>query len=187
MTYTKKYASAILVSMIFLSAARLHAIRPDDKAVYTHLSAGLAYPQIPLSQFRPPIGATGSLGLHYRVHDPWWIHASANGLKTFSLGTITNEKAELKFDALWLSLDAYHTLSRDFHRIHLISAGMGWYKLNRQLDRDVDNVKTAGINLAFVRQSFRGKLGSVFEIRWHLLFQPDDNPQILTVTFGILI
>ncbi|MBN2103727.1 hypothetical protein JW835_06780 [bacterium] len=183
--FNDKIRPTLLFILFFTSG--LNGMNTDNKTIQANLSLGLAYPQIPLSQFRPPIGITGTIGLGWRFHDKWAFCGNGNALKTFSLGTITGKNATLKFDAFWFAGNVQYTLTNDFHKKNILSLGMGGYKLNRQLDDDIDNVKTPGIGLGFINHTHHEKFRGIFEIKWHLLFKPEDNPQILTVTYGILI
>ncbi|MFC1570135.1 hypothetical protein ACFL4L_07855, partial [bacterium] len=172
MIRTRSHLTLIVKLVIILCTIRLNAMHSENRTVHVNLSLGIAYPQIPLSQFRPPIGITSHLGVQWRIHNKWSIYASGNGLKTFSLGTVTGNSATLKFNMLWSGGNLQYVLSNDFTKINFISLGIGWYKLNRQLDKDIDKIQTSGICLGFVNLTSHKKRASILEIRWHLLFKP---------------
>jgi hypothetical protein len=170
-----------------MAAANGHAALTGEKPVHVTFGAGIGYPQIPLSQFRPPIAITGTLGIQWRLMNKWALSGSANALRTFSLGTITTEKAHLKFDMVWGSLNLEYVISGDFNRKSFLCVGSGLYRLDRQIDQETDQVKTPGLSLAFVTHTVLFKYASAFRVTWHLLFRPSDQPQILTLTLGILL
>jgi len=185
---TTKYLLPIFVLLSVIHGnAQPEGLPSRDRTLHTNLSLGIAYPQIPLSQFRPPIGITGSAGMQWRLHNKWALHSAVNGLKTFSFGTVTGAKATLKFDVIWISLNMQYVVSNNFESVNFFAFGTGWYRLNRQLDRDIDENSTPGLSLGFVNNTVHRKHSSILELRWHLLFQPDDNPQVLTITYGILL
>jgi len=188
MNRKNKYHFTVISLFVVLNTT-VHAItmHPDSRMVHANISIGLAYPQIPLSQFRPPIGITGTIGMQWFLQDRWALYISGNGLNTYSLGTVTGTKATLKYDVLWIAGNIQYRITSDFNKQNMLSTGLGLYKLHRQLDLDIDRVNTPGISLGFISNTFHRRFGGMFEIRWHLLFKPKDNPQILTVTYGILI
>jgi hypothetical protein len=175
------------LSIMIMAASCGHAAYTADRPVHITPGWGIGYPQIPLSQFRPPIAVTGTLGIQWRIMNKWAISGSANALRTFSLGTITGEKARLKFDMIWGSLNLEYVISGDFHRESFLCAGSGLYQLHRQIDQETDQLKTPGISLAFVSHTVLIKYATAFRVTWHLLFRPNDRPQILTLTLGILL
>ena len=178
--------SLIIICIVF-STILLNASPSENRTIHPNLSFGIAYPQIPLSQFRPPIGVTGNLGMQWRFLNKWAFHVSGSGLKTFNFGTVTSKKATLKFNVLWISADLKYAINDNFQKVSFVSAGTGYYHLNRQLDRDMDEVTTPGLCLGFSHNTSHRKHSTIFEIRWHLLFKPEDNPQILTITYGFLL
>ena len=177
----------IILFLILLTAVQLRAFRTTNRTIRPSLGVGIGYPKISLSQFRPPISVAGNTGIHWSVTNKWALEATGYGLKTFSLGTVTDQKATLKFDAWWVGLDLQYQLLGDFNNTNYLCAGLGRYHLYRRLDTEIDRLYTPGLCLGYVSHLSHLKRSSVIEVRWHLLFEPDDQPQILTLTFGILL
>ncbi|MBN1780032.1 hypothetical protein JW948_02830 [bacterium] len=180
----------ILFLCVLLGAALAAARGPGPEKTFPldmNISAGIGYPQIPLSQFRPPIGVTGNVGVQWRIAGRWAVHTSVNAMKTFSLGTVTGNKATLRYNLQWAGGHILYAVGNEYIKTNYVAVGAGYYALDRQLDRNIDNVDTPGINLGFISHTGGLKARTQFELRWHLLFEPGDNPQVLTMTFGILI
>ena len=173
--------------MILLTALQLKAFRTADHSVQSSFAVGIGYPKISLSQFRPPISVVGNAGLHWSPMNKWALETTLYGLKTYSLGTVTGQKATLKFDVWWIGIDAQYQLRGGFDNSNYFCAGLGSYHLNRTLAYEVDRLTTPGLCLGFITHFSHMKRKSALEVRWHLLFKPDDQPQILTLTFGILL
>ena len=179
----------ILTSLliILMAASVGQAAFQAESPVHFAIGAGIGYPQIRLSQFRTPIAVTATMGIHWRIMNKWALSGSANALRSFSLGTITGEKATLKFNTIWGSLNLEYMIGGNYHRASFISVGSGFYHLDRQIDREIDQVKTPGLSLGLVTHTALIKRATALRMTWHLLFRPDDQPQILTLTLGILI
>jgi hypothetical protein len=183
--------SSIIKKISILSAILLStqagAFQPTEHSVRPSLAFGIGYPKIPLSQFRPPISVVSNAGIHWSPLNKWALEISGYGLKTYSLGTINGQDAALKFNAWWVGADVQYQLRGGFNSNNYVCMGLGRYHLNRVLDESKDNLTTSGFCLGYITHFSHIKHSSVLEVRWHLLFEPDDQPQVLTMTFGVLL
>jgi hypothetical protein len=177
----------LTVLYLCMGIPSVHAFSRADFPLHIDCLIGLAYPQIPLSEFRPPIGITGQIRLVLQLHPKWMVAAGFHGMKTYSLGTVTGRDIPFKFNMTWGSLSIDYRMGGDFGKLNYISAGPGLYSLNRRFDFQKDHVDTPGLHIGYVNRSPHPKFGTVFDIRWHVLFEPNDNPQVLTMTFGIIL
>lgn len=173
--------------IILMTASGGKAAFNTERPVYFTIGAGIGYPQIRLSQFRTPIAVTATTGAQWRLTNKWALSGSVNALRTFSLGTITGEKATLKFNTIWGSLNLEYRISGNYRSASFLSVGSGYYHLDRQIDREIDRLKTPGFSLGLVTHTALINRATSLRMTWHLLFRPDDQPQILTLTLGILL
>jgi hypothetical protein len=159
----------------------------SEQRFHAGLTAGIGLPKVPLSLFRTPVSVLGTGFVNYRIIKKVVLQVDGNGLTTMDLGTVNNRKAELKFDMLWASLNMMIHLSGIYKRESLLLFGMGKYHLSQRYDNDSDDLNTLGINIGFSNWRKNRRWTSVFEIKWHLLFQPSPNPQVFTFVFGIML
>ena len=90
------------------------------------------------------------------------------------------------FNMIWGNLCLDYKLRASLHSESHVSTGIGYYNLYQQFDDDKDQVNTAGFTIGVITNRFGTKIISQFEVRWHLLFKPEPNPQVLTVKFGLV-
>jgi hypothetical protein len=164
----------------------LQAKIPLPKRFYGGLSIGVGLPKIPLSHFRAPVSVLGTGMMHYRLDQKIRLQLEGGGLTTFNLGTASREAGTLTFNFLWSSFDVQWRIMGHIRRESFLSAGPGYYQLNQEFDNDKVNLNTFGVNLGLISWTWKNKWISLFDLRWHLLFKPKNNPQVLTISFGIV-
>ena len=150
-------------------------------------SVGLGLPKIPLSYFRTPFSILGGGHLNYRVNRKLALMGGGYGLYTFNMGTASGQKSELRFNLLWGSLTFAYQINDNIDKESFLLLGFGEYHLSQQFSREETVLDTPGFNLGLSMWKHRRRLSTVFEVKWHLLFRPSNNPQILTLTFGIIL
>ena len=154
---------------------------------HTGISVGFGLPKMPYSHFRMPVSVEGGAALNFRFANKWLIQVDGYGLHTFNLGSASDLEGELRFDLAWVSFELMRSMRGFLRDENFIVAGIGRYHLSQQFDNDKDNLNTMGISLGVADWRHWQRWSMVSEIRWHLLFDPDPKPQVLTVTFGILL
>ncbi len=172
-----------LVSGLYVS---LFGQVPMQKRLHVGVSAGVGFPKISYSHFRSPVSLVGNGMVNYRLGRKIGVQLEGGGLITFDLGTAGREKGELKFNFLWSAVDLIWRVRGEVRSESFIAGGIGGYKLLQQYDNDKDDLNTLGINLGLISWTFRNRWTGLFDVRWHLLFEPSNNPQVLTLSFGIL-
>jgi hypothetical protein len=151
------------------------------------LAGGIGLPKIPISHFRTPISFLAGGMIHIPVFAKFGLQVDGYGLTTVSLGTVNNSDAKLTFDLVWGSTALTYQMRGFMESRAAIMAGLGMYRLYQRFDTRKDVLNTLGFNLGLSQWMRPGRRGGFFEIRWHLLFEPSDNPQVLTLTYGILL
>ena len=151
------------------------------------MTAGFGLPKIPISRFRSPISIVGTGFLNYRPVQKVFLQVTGGALYTFSLGTMDSREGELKFNLIWGSLDAAYHLRGAIRNESFFLMGVGRYHLSQKFDEKETALNTIGINLGLVNWMHRGRFSAVIDIRWHLLFKPSPNPQVATLTLGIIL
>ena len=157
------------------------------RRVRASFSAGLGLPKIPISHFRNPVSVLGGGSLNFRLSRKMALQFGGYGLYTFDLGTRSSHEGKLRFDLAWVSLDVLYHLSGVIRSESFVLAGLGDYHLSQQFYEDETVLNTMGLNVGLAYWKHWRRWSSVFEVRWHLLFRPSDNPQVLTLTFGMLL
>ncbi|MBN2030077.1 hypothetical protein JW824_07500 [bacterium] len=157
------------------------------KTIRFGISAGLGLPKIPIAQFRAPISVLGGGSVNIRFVRKMALQINGYGLHTFGLGTINNRNDQLRFDVVWVSADLLCHMGGIVSNESFVALGLGQYHLSRQYEDDRDNLNTIGLNIGWISWSYHTRWNSVLEIRWHLLFNPSDKPQVVTITFGLLL
>ena len=158
-----------------------------SRRVHGGLSVGMGLPKIPLSRFRSPVSVTGGVSLSFRLMRRIGIQTGGYGLYTFNLGTRDGQDGELRFNLAWFSVDVLGHLGGVVKSESFVLVGLGGYHLSRQIEADETIQDTMGLNLGLAHWQHWLRWSSVLEVRWHLLFRPGDNPQVLTLTFGVLL
>jgi hypothetical protein len=159
---------------------------PMQERLHGGVSVGMGLPKIPFSHFRTPVSLVGSGMLNYRLGRKIGIQLEGGGLTTINLGTAGREQGELKFDFLWSSFDFLWRARGEVRNESFLAGGVGYYHLVQQYDDDKDDLNTMGMNLGLVSWAFRNRWIGIFDVRWHLLFEPSNHPQVLILSFGIL-
>ena len=172
--------------LVSILCSPLFAQEPLLKRLHGGVSAGLGLPKIPFSHFRTPVSLVGSGMLNYRLGRKIVVQVEGGGLTTINLGTAGREQGELKFNFLWSSFDLLWRARGRIRNESFFAGGIGYYQLAQQFDDDKDNLNTMGINLGLISWTLRNRWTSLFDVRWHLLFEPSNNPQVLTLSFGVL-
>lgn len=158
-----------------------------EKRIHSGCGAGFGLPKIPLSRYRSPVSITAGLFINYRILNRLAVQTDGGILTTFSLGTVDQTDSPLRYDQWWTSLSCLYRLRGAVRNESFVAAGGGLYHLSQQFDNDEDALYTAGMNLGIVNWHRTGWGRSYLDVRWHLLFQPSPNPQVLTLTFGIML
>ena len=176
-----------LIAVLLFITVSSQAQNYNTKPVRFGASVGFGLPKIEISHFRTPVSLLGGVMLRVHLFGRFGIQVNGYGLYTISLGSVTEDKGKLRFNVSWVSSDLVYQLRGGLHRESFLSAGGGYYKLHQQFDQRIENYKTPGIGIGLLTCYHRRRLGTMLELRWHLLFEPKSNPQILTITYGILI
>lgn len=177
----------LLLWLILIFSGNVSSQNIEMKTCRFGISAGVGLPKIPIAQFRAPISILGGGSMNIRFVRKMAFQVNGYGLYTFSLGTMTNRNEKLRFDLAWVSADLLRHIGGVITDESFVALGLGRYSLYRQYENDLDNLNTTGMNIAWISWSYHGKWNSALEIRWHLLFNPSDKPQIVTITFGLLL
>ncbi len=147
---------------------------------------GFGMPKTPY-RYRMPFSVTGGLVLNYHLNEKIKFQADANTLTTFNLGTVDGNDSDLKFNLNWIGLSGMVKMRGKFSVGSYLSLGMGYYQLNQQFDNNTDKLNTYGISLGISNDNAMRKIKTVMDLRWHLLFEPDPQPQLLTIMIGFLL
>ncbi|NQT26732.1 hypothetical protein HQ585_15355 [candidate division KSB1 bacterium] len=178
-----KRIQLLLIISILCASGLYAAPRPISFGV----SAGIGLPKIPLSQFRSPISVLASGMTHVSFTEKWGIQVDGNALTTFSLGTVNKVDSDLQFDIYWGSVSLTYKLKGLMRNRSNLIAGIGNYYLTQQFNHGKEEIQTTGMNLGISSWMTHRRWRGYFEARWHLLFKPSENPQVLTVTYGWLL
>jgi hypothetical protein len=159
----------------------------QSRRFHAIVTAGFGLPRIPYSHFRTPVSVLGGCALNCRLFGRLYVQGNAAALYTFDMGTATDQEGDLKFNLEWASVDfLYHVRGVIKSNNHVL-AGVGRYHLTQRFGNEEDDLMTTGLCLGMVNWRHWTRWSMVTEIRWHLLFEPSSNPQILTVTLGIFL
>ncbi|HEX9933939.1 MAG TPA: hypothetical protein VGB38_01980, partial [bacterium] len=64
--------------------------------------------------------------------------------------------------------------------------GAGHYSVDQRIDQLADQYRTAGFTLGLESLTQRSAFSTFAGLNWHILFKPSSNPQLMTLTFGLL-
>jgi len=187
MHYRKFQVGLFLLCFCILADQKISGSPLIRGRAHAGLSVGFGLPKIPISPFRSPISVLGGGSLNFRLSRKIALQCDGFGLYTFDLGTGSSQGGKLRFNLTWISLDVLYHLRGLIRSESFVLAGLGGYHLSQQFDEDETILDTMGFNLGLVHWTHWRRWSGVFEVRWHLLFQPSDSPQVLTVTFGLLL
>ncbi|MFO7890150.1 MAG: hypothetical protein R6V04_07400 [bacterium] len=147
----------------------------------------MGFPKIPISHYRAPISVSGGIVTYVIITNKTAFHISGNGLYTFNVGSVIKSKNKLRFNLICSTLCFDYKLKFSMNTESYLSSGIGYYNLFQQFDDDKDKLNTAGFNLGVTTNTLGKKVITQFDIRWHLLFNPEPKPQVLTVNIGFLL
>lgn len=187
----KKSISMLLI-ILFVVGLRLSScysmLPQSSKNIFTPaISMGIGFPKIPISHFRAPISVCGGLSTYFNLTNKIIFHLSGNGLYTFNLGSVTKGKSTLKFNLIWGNVCFDYKLKFSMNTVSYLSPGIGYYNLSQQFDEDQYKLNTTGFNIGIITNTLGKKMITQYEIRWHLLFNPEPKPQVLTLKIGFLL
>ena len=177
----------ITLIFCFLLHTQGKAQASQSRRFHAIVTAGFGLPKIPYSHFRTPVSILGGGALNCRMFGRLYVQANAAALYTFNLGTATGNEGDLKFNLQWTSADLLYHVRGVIRTNNLILAGVGRYRLSQRFENEEDDINTTGLCLGLVNWRHWARWSMVTEVRWHLLFEPGSNPQVLTVTLGILL
>lgn len=178
-----------LVILLLLSPALFGQgfyLLEENKKIYGGFTAGIGIPKLPTSNFRTPVSVYTGINAQSWLKGKIGVRASASALYTFSLGTSTKESGTLKFSLLYGNLDLMYRISQTRISESAFVAGLGRYSVNQQIHENKSDWATSGFSMGIVSWRQHRKLRSQFELRWHLLFEPESEIQFLTLGYGIL-
>ncbi len=188
MSISKKwFMNGLCLFSIFVLYENVISQNIQMKPFHASFSAGLGLPKIPFAQFRAPVSVLGGASVNFRLVRKIALQIDGYSLHTFNLGTINNRNDELRFDLAWASVDLLRHIGGVISSESFIILGLGRYHLSRQYEDDQDMLSTTGLNIGFTHWIYQLNMNSILEIRWHLLFNPSDHPQVVSITFGLLL
>ena len=181
----KKYRDiSILILILFFV---VYNFTFAERRIRVGPCVGFGLPKIPISHFRNPISLVGGAAFNCRITNRLVLQLDGEGLTTFSLGTIDQSEGKLRYNQVWSSFDLLYRIKGSIRNESFILIGSGFYHLSQQFDNKEDDINTSGVNLGLVTWMHRGRITRFVDFRWHLLFEPNPNPQVLAVTFGIML
>lgn len=185
-----KKHSAVLIVILFCfinQSSYSGSFKLQEKFFRPGINFGIGLPKVPLGRYHTPISICGGLVIYFKITHRIAFHTSGNGLYTFNLGSVLQDDSRLKFNLIWSNICLDYKIKTSMNAETYVSPGFGYYSLYQQFENDTDNLATSGFNLGIVTNTFKRNHISQFEIRWHLLFNPQPKPQVLTVNFGFLL
>ena len=159
----------------------------SNRKLHMSVGGGIGLPKIPFSQYRTPISFLLNASLPVKVMPSFWLQGTGGVLSTISLGSINSSDRDMRFNLAWAGFEGMYRIRYSFEGDAFITAGLGEYHLSQLFDEKEDILNTLGFSLALVNWNYGLKYKTVFSLRWHILFEPDDNPQVATVTMGFLL
>lgn len=180
----------ILLPFILILLNGGHRAEAQDgtyRNMHFGIYAGLGLPRVPFSIYIPPISLAGGGMVNVRIAKRFMLQMDGFGLHTISLGTVTDQKKELRFNVYGMSLNALYPVKRGFASETFITIGIDRSHISQLFDDEEDVLTTTGLNLGLVYWRHHSRWNSLLQLRWHLYFQPSPNPQMLLITFGILL
>ena len=179
----KKWISGLL----FLSAVCAAMPALASGPFHVGFNVGMGLPRVPLAVYRPPVALTGGVFAMARINRRVGFQFTANSLHAFSMGNAGKENEDLKFNTHWMGADLMVQWRGFFRNESFFLLGYGRYDHEELLEGEERSVKTGGLSLAMVQWNDHGGWALRYELRWHLLFEPDSRPQILTLTLGFML
>jgi len=180
-----KVMAGVILSLFLLGDTQ--AQTPGRQLFHAGFQGGIALPKVSYALYRPPIGITGGVYAMMRPHKKWGLQFSVNALHTFSLGTAAQVDQDLEFNTLWAAVEACVHLQGFWTKENFLVIGVGSYKHHQILDNKENDLTTQGLSLGLMNWQRKKRFSTRISFRWHLLFEPSEKPQILTVTLGLMI
>jgi hypothetical protein len=107
-------------------------------------------------------------------------------LTSFNTGTVNGRSGTMKYDLQYAVFAAGREIKSFRDDSALLFLGAGWYRVNKQIDQSVEDRETRGVNIGIEFLHNRPAFDTFYALNWHLLLEPGSNPQLLTLTFGLL-
>jgi hypothetical protein len=183
----KRIISYSICFMYLLSVQQGTAQVNSYKTIHIGLYAGMGLPRVPFSIYHPPISILGGGMINVQIMRRFLFQLDGLGLYTINLGTLTGEKKEFRYNVYGGSLNLLYAIRRTFSNDTFITIGFDDFFLSQKFDVEEDILTTTGMNLGLVYWKHHERWSGLLELRWHLLFNPTPNPQMLIITFGVLM
>ena len=110
----------------------------------------MGLPRVPFSLYLPPVAVAGGGMVNFRFARRFIFQLDAFGLHTFNLGTVTDQKKDLKFDLYGASLNLHYTVKRSFSSETFASIGVDRSHISQLFDDEAATFTSTGINLGLV-------------------------------------
>ena len=183
----KKLSVLILFILCFLGhISYAESFQVGNNLFSPGINFGIGLPKVPIGRYHTPVAICGGILTYVHITHRIAIQASGNALYTFNLGSVLKKTSKLRFNLIWGNVCFNYKVKKAVNKESYFSPGIGYYSLFQQFDYDKNDLTTSGFNLGIVTHTYRKNIISQFEIRWHLLFNPEPKPQVLTVKFGFL-
>ena len=177
----------VMILICLMANNKVKAGISQLRNVHAGFTGGIGFPNTQISNFRYPISVLGGCFVNFRLLRNYVVQFDGYGLYTFNLGTIDNQGGKLRFNMGWASVDLMRRLRMTADTESFITIGIGGYHLYQAQNEDEKSTTTVGMSLAMMGWSYKAQTSTVFELRWHILFNPDPKPQVLTLTFGLML
>lgn len=181
------FKNGLCIILLILCGKTAQAQERRFNLLHAGIHGGMGLPKVSFALYRPPVAVTGGAFALLRPHRKWALQLSANALHTFSLGTSANVDRDLKFNTQWISADALIHLQGLWMKENFIVIGLGRYKHHQVIDNSEHEKTTSGLSLGLLNWQRRKKWTTRMAITWHLLFEPSERPQVLTITLGMML
>jgi hypothetical protein len=183
----KEWRLLFIFLILLLSVQHVDGQDRLYRKMHFGLYAGLGLPRVPFSIYLPPISLAGGGMANIRIAKRFILQVDGFGLHTINLGTVTDQKKDLRFNLYGGSFNILYPVKRGFSSETFVSIGMDRCHISQLFDDKEENLTSTGLNLGLVLWKHYRRWSSLLEIRWHLFFHPSPNPQVLLITFGILL
>jgi hypothetical protein len=170
---------------IFAASAAWGRILPEPVGLAA--SGGFGLPQIPTSRYRGALSILGNGSVRIRLHPRWMLKTEASALTSFSLGTTHDGQGRFQYDTQSATVSPMWAWKRSDRTPSYFYGGWGRYHFIQQIDAQRVDISTSGIRLGAEFHRTHRWCTTFTDLSWHMLFEPSENPQILTVSFGIIL
>jgi hypothetical protein len=151
------------------------------------ISGGIGFPKVSYANYRLPVSVLAGIHGQQPMGEKWMLRVETFGLTTINFGTWNGRNLPLKFNLFWASLNGCLRMSGYLGSAAWLTAGIGGYSLDQRFGEKTARVQTPGFNVGVSTQQSGMANRMLVDIRWHLLFRPSPNPQVFTITLGILL